>query len=124
MIIIDLPTLVINAFIALNKETEKEIRKIKLKEVISFHKILSQKAMEENINYIAQLNSISFYELKFNYATFFDVYEDSSDYIVCLKEAITVNDLVDCFMKTPNPPLQKILSKIEIHSIFSSSKKR
>lgn len=122
MIIMDLPTLVVNAFVQLNKQTE-EIRKIKLKEVISFHTILKEKANEKGINYIEKLNSTSFYELKFNYAPFFDVYEDSGDYIVCLKNAITINDLITSFQK-PNFYLQSILSEIEINSIFTSSKKR
>ena len=62
-----LTTLVANAFIELNKISET--KKIYLEDVYQFNEALKEYCTSYNIEYIGQIDSPHFYELKFNYST-------------------------------------------------------
>lgn len=127
MIIMSLTTLVANLFIELNKI--KEIRKIYFSDIYKFDNILKEEANTNGYTYYSQTNSIYFYELKYSYSMFFDVYEDEHDYIVKLKNNVTINDLIDCFkdnigLTESQNLLTNILDTINFNEIYFEKQKK
>lgn len=116
MIIMSLTTLVANAFIELNKISET--KKLYLEDVYQFNEVLKEYCTSHNIGYIGQIDSPHFYELKFNYSTFFNVYEDTDGYVITLANALGAKNIENYFRLTKNEELLSILENINFENIF------
>lgn len=116
MIIMSLTTLVANAFIELNKISET--KKIYLEDVYQFNEALKEYCTSHNIGYIGQIDSPHFYELKFNYSTFFNLYEDTDGYVITLANALGAKNIENYFRLTKNEELLSILENINFENIF------
>ena len=111
-----LTTLVANAFIELNKISET--KKIYLEDVYQFNEALKEYCTSYNIEYICQIDSPHFYELKFNYSTFFNVYEDTDGYVITLANALEAKNIENYFRLNQNEELLCILENINLENIF------
>lgn len=120
MIIMGLTTLVANAFIELNKTSE--IKKIYLEDVYKFNEILKEYCRTHGLEYIGQIDSPYFYELKFNYQTFFNIYEDIDGYVITLANNLESKNIENYFRMNKNEELLSILENINFESIFSKNR--
>lgn len=121
MLIMDLTTLVAYAFIELNKINE--VRKIYLRDLYVLNKILKEEALNNEIEYIERMDSTRFYELKFNYSTFFNVYEDDDGFVITLANGIEPINIENYFKISKNKILLDLSNKIDLNEIFNISKK-
>lgn len=121
MLIMSLTTLVANAFIELNKN--EEIRELKLDKVAVFDNEIKNYCENNNIEYISQLSSVYFYEMKFNYSMFFNVFEKADGYVVKLQNNISTQELIEFFRINYNPLLSQVLNDLNIKDIFCSKNK-
>jgi hypothetical protein len=117
----DLTTLVAYAFIELNKINE--VRKIYLRDLYVLNKILKEEALNNEIEYIERMDSTRFYELKFNYSTFFNVYEDDDGFVITLANGIEPINIENYFKISKNKILLDLSNKIDLNEIFNISKK-
>lgn len=95
MIVMTLTSLVANAFIELNKKND--VRKIYLKDIVDFNKVLHEEANANGLNYIGNPDSIYFNELRFNYSAFFNLYEDVDGYVISVKNGVSMSDIENKF---------------------------
>ena len=121
MVITSLTSLVANLFIELNKIGE--VRKIYFNDIYEFDKILEDEVNLRGYKYYSNTNSVHFYELKHGYSMFFEVYEDSKDYVVKLRDNVMISDLQECFRdgigkNESQCLLQKILQTINYKEFF------
>lgn len=121
MLIMSLTTLVANAFIELNKN--EEIRELKLDKVAVFDNEIKNYCENNNIEYISQLSSVYFYEMKFNYSMFFNVFEKADGYVVKLQNYISTQELIEFFRINYNPLLSQVLNDLNLKDIFCSKNK-
>ncbi len=121
MLIMSLTTLVANAFIELNKN--EEIRELKLDKVAVFDNEIKNYCENNNIEYISQLSSVYFYEMKFNYSMFFNVFEKADGYVVKLQNNISTQELIEFFRINYNPLLSQVLNDLNVKDIFCSKNK-
>lgn len=120
MIIMSLTTLVANAFIELNKI--QDTKKIYLNDIYRFNEILKMKCQENNISYIGNIDSLYFYEMKFEYSTFFNVYEDTDGFVITLANNLEPINIQNYFRMHKNQELLNILNTIDFENIFLKNK--
>ena len=120
MIIMSLTTLTANAFIELNKI--QDTKKIYLNDIYEFNEILKMKCQENNISYIGNVDSLYFYEMKFEYSTFFNVYEDTDGFVITLANNLEPVNIQNYFRMHKNQELLNILNTIDFENIFLKNK--
>lgn len=120
MIIMSLTTLTANAFIELNKI--QDTKKIYLNDIYEFNEILKMKCQENNISYIGNVDSLYFYEMKFEYSTFFNVYEDNDGFVITLANNLEPINIQNYFRMHKNQELLNILNTIDFENIFLKNK--
>lgn len=120
MIIMSLTTLTANAFIELNKI--QDTKKIYLNDIYEFNEILKMKCQENNISYIGNVDSLYFYEMKFEYSTFFNVYEDTDGFVITLANNLEPINIQNYFRMHKNQELLNILNTIDFENIFLKNK--
>lgn len=115
-----LTTLTANAFIELNKI--QDTKKIYLNDIYEFNEILKMKCQENNISYIGNVDSLYFYEMKFEYSTFFNVYEDTDGFVITLANNLEPVNIQNYFRMHKNQELLNILNTIDFENIFLKNK--
>ena len=115
-----LTTLTANAFIELNKI--QDTKKIYLNDIYEFNEILKMKCQENNISYIGNVDSLYFYEMKFEYSTFFNVYEDTDGFVITLANNLEPINIQNYFRMHKNQELLNILNTIDFENIFLKNK--
>ena len=120
MIIMSLTTLTANAFIELNKI--QDTKKLYLNDIYEFNEILKMKCQENNISYIGNVDSLYFYEMKFEYSTFFNVYEDTDGFVITLANNLEPINIQNYFRMHKNQELLNILNTIDFENIFLKNK--
>lgn len=127
MVIMSLTTLVSNLFIELNKLGE--IRKIYFSDIKDFDEVLKEEVRINGYGYISQTNSLYYYELKYGYGMFFEIYEDEKDYVVKLRDNVMISDLENCFRNNIGKSesqciLENILDKFDFNEFYSNIKRK